>query len=338
MPSGDRTSAGALEMSLRVFFGSLVAALALNASSAVAQDYPTRTITAIVPFPPGGPVDTITRIVGEHMSRTLGQPIVVENVAGAGGTTGSTRAMRAVPDGYTIMTGHMGTHAAAVGAYPDLAYDPRRDFEPLALLASTPTLIYARKDFPPNDLKEFGTYVKANAGKLNNAHSGVGSVAYTTCLLLNHILGVKPTMIPYNGGAPALNALVAGQVDYMCDQIINGMSQVQSGQIKGYAIATPTRHPLLPDVPTTAEAGLPDYQASAWNAMFAPKGTSKPIIAKLNAAIVKALDDATVRKRLLEIGSDIPDAAARTPEALAALVRSEVDKWTPIVKAAATAK
>ena len=325
-------------MSLQVFFGSLVAALAINASSAVAQDYPTRTITAIVPFPPGGPTDTITRIVSEHMARTLGQTIVVENVAGAGGTTGSTRAMRAAPDGYTILTGHMGTHAAAVGAYPDLAYDPRTDFEPLALLAGTPTLVYAKKDTPAANLKEFITYVKANASKLNNAHAGVGSVAYTTCLLFNHLLDVHPAMIPYNGGAPALNALVAGQVDYMCDQIINGMAQVQSGQMKGYAIATPTRHPLLPDVPTTAEAGLPEHQASAWNAMFAPKGTPKSVLAKLNAAIVKALDDATVRKRLLEIGSDIPDVSGRTPEALAALVKSEVEKWTPIVKAAATAK
>ena len=325
-------------MFFRIFSALLVAALALNAGLAVAQDYPTRTITAIVPFPPGGPTDTITRIVAEHMSRTLGQTIVIENVAGAGGTTGSTRAMRAPPDGYTLLTGHMGTHAAAVGAYPDLAYDPRTDFEPLALLAGTPVLVYGKKALPANNLREFIAYAKANGDKLNNAHSGVGSVAYTTSLLLNHLLGIKPTLIPYNGGAPALNALVAGQVDYMCDQIVNGMAQVQSGQIKGFAIATPNRHPLLPDVPTTTEAGLPEYQATAWNAMFAPKGTPMPIIDKLNAAMVKALDDATVRKRLLEIGSDIPDAAGRTPAALAALVKSEVDKWTPIVKAAATAK
>jgi len=283
-------------MLLRVFSGCLVAALALSTGVAVAQDYPTRTITAIVPFPPGGPTDTITRIVAEHMSRTLGQTIVIENVAGAGGTTGSTRAMRAPPDGYTLLTGHMGTHAAAVGAYPDLAYDPRTDFEPLALLAGTPVLVYGKKALPANNLREFIAYAKANGDKLNNAHSGVGSVAYTTALLLNHLLGIKPTLIPYNGGA------------------------------------------LLPDVPTTVEAGLPEYQATAWNAMFAPKGTSKPIIDKLNAAIVKALDDATVRRRLLEIGSDIPDAVGRTPAALAALVKSEVDKWTPIVKAAATAK
>jgi len=321
-------------MSLRIICGLMAGALAFCTHLAVAQEYPTRPITVIVPFAPGGPVDTISRIVTEHMSRTLGQPIVIENVAGAGGTTGSTRAMRATPDGYTIITGHMGTHAAAVGAYPDLAYDPRTDFEPLALLAGTPTLVYAKKDAPAANLKEFVAYVKANATKLNNAHAGVGSVAYTTALYFNHLLGVHPTMIPYNGGAPALNALVAGQVDYMCDQIINGMAQVQSGQIKGYAIATPARHPLLPDVPTTTEAGLPDYQASAWNAMFAPKNTPRPILAKLNAAIVTALDDTNVRRRLLEIGSDIPDAAGRTPEALARLVRAEVDKWAPIVRAA----
>jgi putative tricarboxylic transport membrane protein len=322
------------QKSVQIISALLFAGLALSAAPAAAQDYPTRPITAIVPFAPGGPVDTITRIVGEHMSRTLGQPIVIENVAGAGGTTGSARAMRATPDGYTIMTGHMGTHAAAVGLYPDLAYDPRTDFEPLALLAGTPTLIYARKDFPPATLTEFVAYAKANADKLNVAHAGVGSVAHATCTLLNSILGIKPTMVPYNGGAPALNALVAGQVDYMCDQIINGMAQVQAGQIKAYAIATPKRHPLLPNIPTTAEAGLPAYQASAWNAMFAPKGTRKAVLDTLNAAIVKALDDDNVRKRLLDIGSDIPDAAGRTPAALASLVRSEIDKWTPILKAA----
>ena len=228
----------------------------------------------------------------------------------------------------------MGTHAAAVGAYPDLAYDPRTDFEPLALLAGTPTLIYARKDFPAKDLKEFVAYVRANAGKLNNAHAGVGSVAYTTCLLFNHLLGVKPTMIPYNGGAPALNALVAGQVDYMCDQIINGMAQVQSGQIKGYAIATPNRHPLLPDVPTTGEAGLPDYQASAWNAMFAPKGTPKTIVAKLNTAAVDALNDPAVRKQLENLGLQMPSKDQLAPEALGVWQKAEMEKWWPMIKAA----
>jgi tripartite-type tricarboxylate transporter receptor subunit TctC len=308
-----------------------LAALAL-AGVAQAQDFPARPITVIVPFAAGGPTDTITRIVGEHMSRTLGQQLVVENVVGAGGTTASTRAMRATPDGYTIITGHMGTHASSVGLYPKLAYDPRKDFEPIALIAGTPILILARKDFPPKDLKEFVAHLKANANKLNEAHAGVGSVSFTTCALLNHLVGVKPTRVPFTGTGPSMNALVAGQVDYMCDQIVNAVPQVLAGTIKGYAIATPERNPSLPDVPTTKEAGLPEFVVSAWNAFFAPKGTPKPIIEKLNAALVKALDDETVRKRLLELGSDIPDKTHRTPESLGQLVSKEVDRWTPLMK------
>ncbi|MGE0749572.1 MAG: tripartite tricarboxylate transporter substrate binding protein BugD [Variibacter sp.] len=311
------------------------AALLLAATGALAQAaYPTRPITVIVPFAAGGPTDTVTRIVGEHMSRTLGQQLVVENVVGAGGTTASTRAMRATPDGYTIITGHMGTHAASVGLYPKLAYDPRKDFEPIGLIAGTPILILAKKDFPAKDLKEFIAYVKANGSKLNEAHAGVGSVSFTTCLLLNHLLGVKPTLIPFTGTGPSMNALVAGQVDYMCDQIVNAVPQVQAGTIKAYAIATPERNPALPDVPTTKEAGLPEYLTSAWNAFFAPKGTPKPVLDKLSAALDKALSDETVRKRLLDLGSDIPEGKARGQEALAAHVKAEIDKWTPIIKAA----
>jgi tripartite-type tricarboxylate transporter receptor subunit TctC len=313
--------------------GAALSVLGLGAASA--QDYPSRPVTVIVPFAAGGPTDVITRIVTEHMSRSLGQQLIVENVVGAGGTTASTRAKRAAPDGYTIMTGHMGTHAASVGLYPNLQYDPRTDFEPLGMLAGTPILILAKKDFPAKDLKEFVTYVKANAAKLNNAHAGVGSVSFTTCLYLNHILGAKPAPIPFGGTGPSMNALVAGQVDYMCDQIVNAVPQIKGGTIKAYAIATAERNPALPDVPTTKEAGLPEYVASAWNAMFAPKGTPKPIVDKLNAAIVKALDDENVRKRLLELGSDIPAGKDRTPEALGAFVKAEVDKWTPITKAAA---
>ncbi len=312
----------------------LGAALLAAAPAAAQSDYPTRPITVIVPFAAGGPTDTVTRIVGEHMSRTLGQQLVVENVVGAGGTTASTRAMRATPDGYTIITGHMGTHAASVGLYPKLAYDPRKDFEPIGLIAGTPILILARKDFPAKDLKEFIAYVKANGSKLNEAHAGVGSVSFTTCLLLNHLLGVKPTLIPFTGTGPSMNALVAGQVDYMCDQIVNAVPQVQAGTIKAYAVATPQRNPALPDVPTTIEARLPDYQTSAWNALFAPKGTPKPVLDKLSAALDKALSDDGVRKRLLDLGSDIPEGKTRGQEALAAHVKAEVDKWTPIIKAA----
>jgi tripartite-type tricarboxylate transporter receptor subunit TctC len=311
-----------------------LAALTLTAATAAAQDYPARPITLIVPFAAGGPTYIVARIVGEHMSRTLGQQIVIENTLGAGGTTASTRAKRAAPDGYTIIMGHMGTHAASVALYPKLAYDPRTDFEPIGMAAGTPILILAKKDFPAKDLKEFVAYVKANEKTLNNAHAGVGSVSFTTCLLLNSIMGVKPTTIPFNGTGPSMNALVGGQVDYMCDQIVNAVPQVLAGSIKAYAIATPQRNPALPEVPTTREAGMPEYEASAWNALFAPKGTPKPVLDKLSDALSKALDDEGVRKRLLDLGSDIPDGPRRGQAALAALVKSEVDKWGKVIKEA----
>jgi tripartite-type tricarboxylate transporter receptor subunit TctC len=323
-------------MSLLKTVAGAIAGLALvfQSQGATAQDYPSRPITLIVPFAAGGPTDVISRIVGEHMSRTLGQQIVIENVVGAGGTTASTKAKNANNDGYTLITGHMGTHAASVALYPNLAYNPSTDFEPISVLAGTPVLILSKKDFPAKDLKEFVAYVKANAGKLNMAHAGVGSVSYTTCLALNHILQVKPTTIPYNGTGPAMNALVGGQVDYMCDQIVNVTPQINAGTIKGYAIGTPERNPALPDMPTSKEAGLPDWQASAWNALFAPKGTAKPILDKLNDAVVKALDDENVRKRLFELGSEIPPKEKRTPQALAELVKSETERWGTVIKAA----
>jgi tripartite-type tricarboxylate transporter receptor subunit TctC len=311
---------------------SALAAAGVAAAPAQAQDYPTRNITMIVPFAAGGPTDVIARIVTGHMQQTLGQTIVIENVVGAGGTTASTRAARAAPDGYTLITGHMGTHAASVPLYPNLAYHPSKDFEPVGLLAGTPILILARKDFPPKDLKEFIAYVRANTDKLNAAHAGVGSVSYSSCQLLNSVLKINPTGVPFNGTGPAMNALVGGQVDYMCDQIVNAVPQIKGGTIKAYAVATPERNPSLPDVPTTAEAGLPEFQAQAWNAIFAPKGTPAPIVAKLNAAIGKALDDDGVRKRLLDLGSVIPKPEERTSQALGALVTSEIAKWTPVLK------
>ncbi len=300
-----------------------------------AQDYPTRNITMIVPFAAGGPTDVIARIITSHMQQTLGQTFIIENVVGAGGTTGATRAMRASPDGYTLVMGHMGTHAASVPLYPNLAYKPDVDFAPVGMVAGTPIVILARKDFPPKDLKEFVTYIKANNDKLNVAHAGVGSVAHSSFALLSSVLDIKPTGVPFNGTGPAMNALVGGQVDYMLDQIVNAVPQVKAGTIKAYAVATPERNSSLPDVPTTTEAGLPAFQVQAWNAIFAPKGTPAPIVAKLNAALVKALDDEGVRKRLLDLGSVIPKPAERTPEALTALVKSEIARWTPVLKASA---
>jgi len=312
----------------------LAALLAFQAQAA----YPERPITLIVPFAAGGPTDVVARIVGDNMSRTLGQQIVVENVTGAGGTTGTTRGAQATPDGYTIMMGHMGTHGAAPSVYPNLKYDPQKDFLPIGMAAGTPILIVARKNFPPKDLKEFIAHLKANSEKLNEAQAGVGSVSHTTCSLLNSLLGAKPTRVPYQGTGPALNDLVGGQVDYMCDQIVNLTPQIQAGSIKAYAIATEKRSPALPDVPTTKEGGLPEFQVTAWNALFAPKGTPPEVVSKLNAALVKALDDETTRKRLLDLGADIPDKAGRSPEALQKLVASEVARWGKVLKVASATK
>jgi putative tricarboxylic transport membrane protein len=314
-----------------------VVAMGLSVTCAAAQSYPTRPVTIVVPFAAGGPTDIISRIVGEYFSKTLGQQFIVENIAGAGGTTGITRGAQAKPDGYTIMMGHMGTHGAAPALYPNLKYDPNRDFEPIGLAAGTPILIVARKDFPAADLKEFIAKAKNTSTRISQAHAGVGSVSFTTCTLLSSQLGVKHhRVVAYRGTGPALNDMVGGQVDYMCDQIVNLVEQVKGGAIRAYAIAIPERSPALPEVPTTKEAGLPDYQVSAWNALFAPKGTPKEIVAKLNDTLIKALDDAATRKRLLDLGSVIPDKAGRSPQALAELVKSEVARWTPILKAAAT--
>jgi tripartite-type tricarboxylate transporter receptor subunit TctC len=312
-----------------------LAALALASNGAAqAQTYPSRPIMLIAPFAAGGPSDVAARIVAEHMSRSLGQTITVENVLGAGGTIGSIRAMRANPDGYTIQIGHLGTHAVAVSLYPNLAYKPETDFEPIGVVVEQPLIILARKDFPPKDLQEFVAYVKANTDKLNVAHSGVGSLSFIHCLLLHSIIGVKPTLVPFNGGSQAMNALIGGQVDYFCEAISNVVPQVQAGTIKAYAIGSAARSPALPSVPTAAEAGLPQFKASAWYALFAPKGTPRPITDKLSDALDRALADDTVRRRFIDLGCDIPDKAARGREPLAALIKRDIALWTPIIKAA----
>jgi tripartite-type tricarboxylate transporter receptor subunit TctC len=314
----------------------LLVALAASvafAGAAAAQTYPTKPVTMIVPFAAGGPTDIVARLVTENMSKTLGQQIIVENVAGAGGTTGITRASQAKPDGYTIMMGHMGTHGAAPALYANLKYDPVKDFEPIGMAAGTPILIVTKKDFPAKDLKEFTAYLKANADKVNQAHAGVGAVSHMTCILLNSQIGVKPTAVPYGGTGPALNDLVSGQVDYMCDQIVNLVSQVNAGSIKALAIASVERSPALPNVPTTKEAGLPEYQVAAWNAVFAPKGTPKDIVAKLTAALNTALDDAGTRKRLEDLGGVLPTKDERGGEWLGKFVASEVARWNPVLKA-----
>ena len=325
-----------MKLPRRQFLHWAVGAAALPAASrmARAQAYPSRPITLIVPFAPGGGTDVAARIVGEHMSRTLGQQIVIQNVPGAGGTIGSTRVMRAEPDGYTILMGQTGTHATAVALYPNLPYKPDVDFEPIGMVSSFPVVVVGRKNFPAKDLQDFVAYVKAHDAALNVAHAGVGSVFFNSCLMLHSILHVKPTWVPFNGGAPAMQALVAGQVDYVCGDVLTAAPQLQARTIKAYAIAAPARSPVLPDVPTTAEAGLPEFEASGWFGLFAPRATPKPILDRLTDALDRALDDDGTRKRMGDIASEVASKPQRGQQALRALVKSEIARWTPIIKAA----
>lgn len=311
-----------------------VATIASMAGTVAAQGYPNKGITLIVPFAPGGPTDIIARLAGEHMGQTLGQQVLVENVAGAGGTVGVTRVMRSAPDGYTLLMGNLGTQAASVGLYEKLAYDPRKDFEPIMNVAATPMLVAAKKDLAVKDFREFVTYVKANAAKVSYGTGGVGATSHLTCLFLEHVLGVKLAHVPFRGSGPALNALLGGHVDFVCDQTVGIVPAIQTKQVNGLVVATPARLAVVPDVPTSTEQGLPSFQATGWNALFAPKGTPKDILERLNKAGRAAVADAKTKGRLLDLGAELPDDAGRTPEALAALVSSEIDKWVPVIKAA----
>jgi len=313
------------------------AALALAAmiGGVQAQDYPTRTITIIVPFAAGGPADVMGRIAADILSRHLGQSAVVENVGGAGGTVGALRAARARPDGYTLIAGHMGTNALAPLFYPNVGYDPEKDFEPVNLTATQPELLAVRKDIPANNLKEFAAWAKANESKVNMGHAGIGSVSYIGCLLLNTSIGIKPTLIPFTGTAPVMNAILAGNVDYDCDPVLGPLPHVRAGTVKALAIAAKKRSPLLPDVPTAAEQGVPQFECAPFYGIFAPKGTPKAIVDKLAAALAKGLDEPAVQKRLTDLGAEIPDQSQRGPKALADLVHSEIARLTPVLKAAA---
>ncbi len=304
-------------------------------NGAQAQDYPARTVTIIVPFAAGGPADITGRIVADIFSRHLGQKFVVENVGGAGGTIGALRAARAAADGYTILSGHLGTNALAPAFYPNLGYDPQKDFEPIGLTAEYPELLVVRKDFPANNLKEFVAYAKANAGKLNVGHAGLGSVSYIGCLLLNAAIGIKPTMVPFTGTAPVLNAMLSGEIDYECDPVLGTLAQVRAGNVKALAVAAKKRSAMLPDVPTAYEQGLPEFDCAPFYAVFVPTGTPKPIVEKLAEALNKGLAEEAVQKRLAELGAESVEPARRGPKALADLVRSEAERLMPILRAAA---
>jgi tripartite-type tricarboxylate transporter receptor subunit TctC len=307
----------------------VLAALTLPA----AAQYPDKPITVIVPFAAGGPTDVVTRLVCEHMSRTLGQPMIVENVGGAGGTLGMTRAAQAQPSGYIIAVGNMGTQSAAPALYPNLKYDPAKSFAQIGIVNFTPQAIVAKKNTAAADLKHFVAYLQANSSKLTYGHAGVGSISHVSGLVFNAKFGLKPTLVPYRGTGPAIQDLVAGALDYMVDQSLNVIPQILGGTIKAYAIAAPERIPSLPNVSTTGEAGV-DFIFRAWNAMVAPHGTPKEIVAKLANALGQALDDPAVQARYVELGSSAPRGAERGPAGLQKLVESEVARITPIIEAA----
>jgi tripartite-type tricarboxylate transporter receptor subunit TctC len=312
-----------------------VAAIALGAAppAAQAQDYPTKTITVVVPFPAGGPSDVVARIVTEAMAKTLGQSMVIENVGGAGGTLGSARVAAAAPDGYTLLAGSMGSHVSAPVLTPNVKYDSERDFAPVGFTANSPAVIVARKDFPARDLKEFVAYLKANGDKVKQAHGGIGSSSHMACLLFNTSAGTKPNPVAYRGTGPAMNDLIGGHVDFFCEQAVSVASQVKGGSIKAYAISEKERLAALPDVPTAKEAGL-NYEMSIWAGIFAPKGTPKAVVDKLAGALDKALDDADVKKRIAELGGSLPAKAERTPAKFEAFVKAEIARWSPILKTA----
>src|SRR6266480_1412986 len=309
--------------------------LAVGMNGAQAHDYPAKTATIIVPFAAGGPADITGRIVADIFNRHLGQKFVVENVGGAGGTIGALRAARSAADGYTILSGHLGTNALASAFYPNLGYDPQKDFEPIGLTAEYPELLVVRKDFPANNLKEFIAYAKSNAGRLNVGHAGLGSVSYIGCLLLHAAIGIKPTMVPFTGTAPVLNAMLGGQIDYECDPVLGTLSQVQAGNVKALAVAARKRSPLLPDVPTSHEQGLPEFDIAPFYGVFVPSGTPQAVVDKLSDALNKGLNEEAVQKRLADLGADSVEPGRRGPKALADLVKSESARLMPILKAAA---
>ncbi|MGX7741182.1 tripartite tricarboxylate transporter substrate-binding protein [Rhodopseudomonas parapalustris] len=298
-------------------------------------DFPVRTVTVVVPFARGGPTDTVARLITAEMAKTLGQPIEIENILGAGGTLAATRVAHATPDGHTLIVGHMGTHGSAAALYPKLGYRPDKDFEPVALLAEMPVLLLARRQFPPKDMTEFAAFVKSHTDSVNVAHAGFGSVSYASCLLLNRLLGVDPTAVPFSGTGPALQALVEGQVDYMCDQIVNAVPALREGTIKAYVIASSERDPAVPQVPTASEAGMPGFRVAAWTGLFAPRGTPEPIVAKLNAAVSRALDQSELRGRLTNLGGIIPRPDQRSPVVLAQLVQDEIARWGDVARGSA---
>jgi tripartite-type tricarboxylate transporter receptor subunit TctC len=321
-------------MKTRALFSLIAVVLAaICISPAWAQPYPSRPITMVVPLAAGGPLDTIARILAEPMRISLGQPVIVENVTGAAGTIGTGRVVRATPDGYTFGMGFLGT-LVLNGAIYSLPYDVVKDIDPIALVSSNPHLIVANAAMPAKNLREFIAWLKLNPGKASAGTAGAGTTTHLGGLLFQQSAAVRFQLVPYRGAAPALQDVMAGQIDLMIDVASNSLPYRQGGKIKAYAVTASTRLASAPDIPTVDEAGLPGFHMTTWYGLFGPKGMPRDVLAKLNAATLSALADGAVGRRLGDLGLNIPPREQQTPEALATLQRAEIEKWWPIIKAA----
>jgi tripartite-type tricarboxylate transporter receptor subunit TctC len=311
----------------------LVSLLAAGGAANAATDYPTHPITVIVPHAAGGPTDTVSRLVAESMTQTLGQPVIVENAGGAGSTVGTRRAARAEPDGYTLLINHV-AQATSATLYRKLAYDPDGDFDGIGLVTDVPMTIVGRGDLEPGSIGELLDYIRANKENVTYAHAGVGSASHLCGMLLMDAIDVAMTTVPYKGTGPAMTDLLGGQVDMMCDQTTNTVAQIQAGKIKGYAVTTPERLPVLPDLPTLDEAGLEGFEMTVWHGLYAPAGTPKDVIEKLSAALQVALKEPKVVERFAQLGTAPVAPEQATPEALDQHLAAEIEKWKPIIQAA----
>ena len=309
------------------------ALLVLPQAAPAQQDYPSRPVSMVVAAAAGGPIDVFTRIMAERMSSILGQRVVVENVGGGGGTLGGQRVAKAAPDGYTALLGTIATHANPQLYADKPLYDPLVDFANVGLIAEIPLIVIVRKDFPSNTLQEFIAHAKANPGKLNYGSAGVGSASHLGCVMLDQAMGTGIQHVPYRGTAPAMQDLIAGRIDFLCDIAVTAVPSIQAGTVKGLATLAGRRMAALPDMPTAAESGLPALRAYTWTALFLPKGTSPEIVAKLNAAAVAAMDGPGLREQLNDLAATLVTPERRTPAYLMGFVKSEWDKWGAAIRA-----
>jgi tripartite-type tricarboxylate transporter receptor subunit TctC len=310
-----------------------LAALSAASAPACAQSWPERPVTMVIPFAAGGAVDVMGRILAARLSEILGQRVVIENVGGAGGMSGAYRVAKAAPDGYEFVLGSVGTHAQNQSLYKKPLYNAAVDFAPVVLIAETPLVMVARKDMPANNLPEFIVYAKANQAKMQYGSAGTGSANQLACVLLNASIGITVTHVPYRGGEPAMQDLIAGRIDYACNIITTAVPQIEGGLVKPITITTRTRSPLLPNLATAQEQGLKDFEAYTWNAFFMPKGTPDAIVRRLNAATVEALNTPIVQQRLNDIGATLVAPERRSPDYLGKFVASEIEKWAGPIKA-----